>query len=109
MQLTQIDIPNYIKDLGTRARAASRLMSKASTTAKNIALLATAKAIRSKAASIKDANAKDVAHAKANNLDAAFIDRLMVSDQTISTMAEGLEQIASLCPVGFKLGRCAYP
>jgi glutamate-5-semialdehyde dehydrogenase len=101
MQLTQIDIPAYIKDLGTRARAASRLMSKASTTAKNTALLATAKAIRANAQAIKDANAKDVGHAKSNNLDAAFIDRLIVSDKTIATMAEGLEQIATLAdPIG---------
>jgi glutamate-5-semialdehyde dehydrogenase len=101
MQLTQIDIPAYIKDLGTRARAASRSMSKASTTAKNTALIATAKAIRANALAIKEANAKDVAHAKSNNLDAAFIDRLIVSDKTIATMAEGLEQIATLAdPIG---------
>ena len=101
MQLTKIDIPAYIKDLGTRARAASRLMSKASTTAKNTALIATAIAIRANALAIKAANAKDVAHAKLNNLDAAFIDRLIVSDKTIATMAEGLEQIATLAdPIG---------
>jgi glutamate-5-semialdehyde dehydrogenase len=101
MQLTQTDIPAYIKDLGTRARAASRLMSKASTNAKNTALLATAKAIRSNASAIKEANSKDVTHARANNLDAAFIDRLIVSDKTIAAMAEGLEQIATLAdPIG---------
>jgi glutamate-5-semialdehyde dehydrogenase len=101
MQLTQLDIPAYIKDLGTRARAASRLMSKASTEAKNQALLTTAKAIRANATAIKQANAKDVAHAKSNNLDAAFIDRLIVSDRTIEVMAEGLEQIATLAdPIG---------
>jgi glutamate-5-semialdehyde dehydrogenase len=101
MQLNQIDIPAYIKDVGTRARAASRLMSKATTKAKNIALLATAKAIHENADLIKAANAKDVAHAKANNLDAAFIDRLIVSDKTIEAMAEGLEQITSLAdPIG---------
>jgi glutamate-5-semialdehyde dehydrogenase len=101
MHLTQIDIPAYIKDLGTRARVASRLMSKAPTDAKNAALLATAKAIRTNALLIKEANAKDVAHAKSNNLDAAFIDRLIVSDQTIASMAEGLEQIATLAdPIG---------
>jgi glutamate-5-semialdehyde dehydrogenase len=101
MQQNQIDIPAYIKDLGSRARVASRLMSKASTDAKNLALLATAKAIRDNAAVIKEANAKDVAHAQLNSLDAAFIDRLIVSDKTIASMAEGLEQIATLAdPIG---------
>jgi glutamate-5-semialdehyde dehydrogenase len=101
MQVTKPDIPAYIKDLGIRARAASRAMSKASTQAKNHALLATAQAIRSNAALILEANAKDIAHAKANNLDAAFIDRLIVSDKTIASMTQGLEQIAKLeDPIG---------
>jgi glutamate-5-semialdehyde dehydrogenase len=101
MQLSAIDITSYIKDIGLRARLASRLMSKASTNSKNNALLATAKAIRANANAIKVANAKDVAHAKSNSLDAAFIDRLIVSDSTIESMAEGLEQIAKLAdPIG---------
>jgi glutamate-5-semialdehyde dehydrogenase len=101
MPPNQIDIPAYINDLGSRARAASRLMSTASTNAKNLALLATAKAIRANFAAIKEANAKDVAHAQSISLDAAFIDRLIVSDKTIASMAEGLEQIATLAdPIG---------
>jgi glutamate-5-semialdehyde dehydrogenase len=101
MLVTKPDIPAYIKDLGIRARAASRAMSKASTQAKNQALLGTAQAIRDNTAVILEANAKDVAHAKANNLDAAFIDRLVVSDKTIASMAQGLEQIAGLeDPIG---------
>jgi glutamate-5-semialdehyde dehydrogenase len=101
MQVTKPDIPAYIKDLGIRARAASRAMSKASTQAKNHALLAIAQAIRSNAALILEANAKDITHAKANNLDAAFIDRLIVSDKTIASMTQGLEQIAKLeDPIG---------
>jgi glutamate-5-semialdehyde dehydrogenase len=95
------DIKAYIKDVGSRARIASREMSKASTNQKNAALLATASAIRSSAAAIKKANAKDVAQASLNKLDAAFVDRLIVTDSSIASMAEGLEQIATLVdPIG---------
>jgi glutamate-5-semialdehyde dehydrogenase len=98
---TAIDIAAYIKDVGLRARIASRAMSKASTSTKNAALLATAAAIRASAPVIKAANAKDIAHATANKLDSAFIDRLGVDDKTIAAMAEGLEQIATLAdPIG---------
>jgi glutamate-5-semialdehyde dehydrogenase len=98
---TIIDIKAYIKDVGSRARIASREMSKASTGQKNAALLATASAVRSSAAAIKTANAKDVAQASLNKLDAAFVDRLIVTDSSIASMAEGLEQIATLVdPIG---------
>jgi glutamate-5-semialdehyde dehydrogenase len=121
MQLQPPDIAAYIKDLGLRARIASRAMSKASTAAKNEALLATAKAVRSHSALILQANAKDVAHAMANHLDQAFIDRLIVSEKTIASMAQGLEQIATLndpvgeisglkyMPTGIQVGQMRVP
>jgi glutamate-5-semialdehyde dehydrogenase len=121
MQLQPPDIAAYIKDLGLRARVASRAMSKASTAAKNNALLATANAVRSNAALILQANAKDVAHAKANKLDQAFVDRLIVSEKTIASMAQGLEQIATLndpvgeisglkfMPTGIQVGQMRVP
>jgi len=41
-------------------------------------------------------NAKDVAAAKSNGLDAASVDRLTLTDKTVRGMAEGLQQIAQL-------------
>ncbi len=101
-----LDIAAYIKNVGSRARAASREIGKANTSAKNQALLATARAIREQASAIKSANAKDVeqanaAQAQSGDIDTAFIDRLVVSDATIASMIEGLEQIAQLAdPIG---------
>ena len=44
---------------------------------------------------------KDLEQARANGLTAAMIDRLTLSEKAITTMAEGLEQIASLPdPIG---------
>lgn len=96
-----MDIDQYMKQLGQRARAASRGMAKADTAAKNKALLQIAAAIRRDAAGLRIANEKDLAQARANGLDPAMLDRLTLSQKAIDTMAEGLEQIAALPdPIG---------
>ncbi|MCU6434682.1 glutamate-5-semialdehyde dehydrogenase [Undibacterium sp. Jales W-56] len=96
-----MDIKDYMKDLGIRARKASRAMAKANTAAKNQALSLIAAAIRREAATLRAANELDLAAARANGMDAAMLDRLTLSDQAIATMADGLEQIVSLSdPIG---------
>ena len=96
-----MDINQYMKQLGERARVASRAMAKADTAAKNNALLQIAAAIRRDAAALRAANEQDLAQARANGLDAAMLDRLTLSQKAIDTMAEGLEQIAALPdPIG---------
>ncbi|KVG85058.1 gamma-glutamyl-phosphate reductase [Burkholderia ubonensis] len=96
-----MDIDQYMTDLGRRARQASRAMARASTAAKNAALDAVARAIERDAQALKDANARDVARARDKGHDAAFIDRLTLSDKALKTMVEGLRQVASLAdPIG---------
>ena len=90
------DIKQYMKSVGQQARAASRLMAQADTAVKNRALLAIAEAILNCSAMLIAANAKDVAAAKANGMDAASIDRLTLTEKTVRGMAEGLQQIATL-------------
>ena len=90
-----------VADLGRRARAASRLMARASTAAKNAALLALADAIRAQAAALRAANALDLDAARAAGLDAAFVDRLALSDKVVEQMAASCEQVAALPdPIG---------
>ena len=99
--MDKLNVRDYMTGVGRAARAASRQMAKASTAAKNTALLAMAKAIRESQARLLAANAEDVAEAKANGLDAAMVDRLMLTAKGIETMAQGLEQVAQLAdPVG---------
>jgi glutamate-5-semialdehyde dehydrogenase len=96
-----MDIKEYMQNLGRRARAASRQMAKADTNAKNRALLAIAAAIRRDEAKLLAANGEDLAAARAAGLEPAMVDRLTLSPKTVATMAEGLEQIASLPdPIG---------
>ncbi|KMZ13701.1 Gamma-glutamyl phosphate reductase [Candidatus Burkholderia humilis] len=96
-----MNIDQYMTDLGRRARAASRVMARASTAAKNAALFAVAEAIEHEREALKAANAKDLARAREKGHDAAFIDRLTLSDKALNTMVEGLRQVASQAdPIG---------
>ncbi|MDP2793560.1 MAG: glutamate-5-semialdehyde dehydrogenase [Sulfurisoma sp.] len=96
-----MDIKHYMENVGRAARAASREMARASTAAKNAALLAMAQSIRDGREALLAANAEDVAEAKANGLDAAMIDRLTLTAKGVEAMAQGLEQVAALPdPVG---------
>lgn len=96
-----MDIQQYMTDIGRAARKASRAMAKADTAAKNRALQLIAAGIRRDAALLTAANQKDLDAARANGLAAAMVDRLTLSEKAIATMAEGLEQIASLPdPIG---------
>ena len=96
-----MDVHTYMQGVGRQARAASRLIAKATTAAKNTALTVTAQAIERASPVLLDANARDVAEARHKKLDDAAIDRLILTPKTIAAMADGLVQIAKLPdPVG---------
>ncbi|NMG49870.1 glutamate-5-semialdehyde dehydrogenase [Azoarcus communis] len=96
-----MDINTYMLTLGKQARAASRQLAAASTEAKNTALLAMASEIRQRAASLLEANARDLNAAREAGLDAAMIDRLTLTAKGVEAIATGLEQVAALPdPVG---------
>ncbi len=96
-----MDVRTYMQQVGRQAREASRAMARASTGAKNAALLAMAGAIRARRGELLAANAADVGEARANGLDAALIDRLTLTGKGVEDMAQGLEQVAALPdPVG---------
>jgi len=95
------DIKTYMQSVGVEARKASRDMAKAETNTKNLALTVIAKAILREQKSLLEANQKDLAAAKAKGMEAAMLDRLTLTEKSIATMAEGLQQIASLPdPIG---------
>jgi len=98
---TFADVPAYMRGVGEAARAAARVLARADTAAKDRALAAMAEAIRRDAAKLLEANAADVAAARAAGQDAAFVDRLTLSPAGIEAMAKGLEEIVALPdPVG---------
>ncbi len=99
-----------ILEIGQNARRAARELALASTTQKNRALTAMAARIRKSSAEIIAANQTDLSAAKAKNLKAAFVDRLMLNEARIEAMAKGLEEVAQLNdPVGRVLEKWVRP
>jgi glutamate-5-semialdehyde dehydrogenase len=87
--------------LGQSARQAARRLAGVTTADKNRALFAIAEALLASTPALLAANAVDLANARARGLDAAMIDRLMLSPEGIAHMAEGVRQVANLPdPVG---------
>lgn len=92
---------DYMLQLGRQAREASRAIARASTACKNAALLAIAGALDARRAALLTANAVDLSAGREKGLDAAFLDRLELTDARIDAMLDGLRQVAALDdPVG---------
>jgi glutamate-5-semialdehyde dehydrogenase len=98
---TEDSIAVMMEELGRKARVAARVLSSATSVAKNTALTVAAKSIRENAETIKSANAKDMDAARQKGLAASMLDRLELSDARVGAMAQGLDDIAALKdPVG---------
>src|SRR5205085_45669 len=99
-----------MRALGVAARAASRDLARASSEAKNRALAAMANQVRSRETQILAANAGDVAQARSDGCDAAFVDRLTLTPALVEQMARGIEEVAALPdPVGAVSDRRKQP
>ncbi|MCS0495200.1 glutamate-5-semialdehyde dehydrogenase [Ancylobacter sp. MQZ15Z-1] len=87
--------------IGSRARAAARILANTPAAAKEAGLKAAAGAIRAEAGEILDANAQDVAAARASGMGASMLDRLTLTPERLEAAARGVEEIAELPdPVG---------
>jgi glutamate-5-semialdehyde dehydrogenase len=115
------DVAAYMRDVGVRARAASRAMSRVDSGLKDAALTAIASAIEAASEELQAANAKDLEAGRQHGLDAALLDRLELNAARIAAMAEGLREIALLPdpvgsisdmnyrPSGIQVGRMRVP
>ena len=94
-------VQETIHEMAVRARAASAELARMTTSAKNEALLAIAKALEENADEIRGANAADVARAKESGLAPAMVDRLTLTPARFDAMVAGVRHVASLPdPVG---------
>ena len=92
---------SVLTEMGKQAKEAAVVLAVLPTPKKNQALRHAADALLEAQAEILDANAKDVAAAKAAGIKGAFIDRLTLNEKRVWEMAEGLRQVAALeDPVG---------
>ncbi|EJO15710.1 Gamma-glutamyl phosphate reductase [Streptococcus salivarius K12] len=91
----------YIDTLGQQAKVAGRQIAKLSTAAKNDLLNQVAKALVAESAYIITENAKDMANAKENGISEIMQDRLLLTEDRIAGIAEGVRQVADFQdPIG---------
>lgn len=92
---------NQLDQLGKRSKQAAQEMAKAATLSKNEALSTAADAILALSDEILEANALDVERAGAAGAVRTSLDRLMLNENRIASMAGGLREVAKLPdPVG---------
>jgi glutamate-5-semialdehyde dehydrogenase len=89
------------RELGTRAREASRVLGAAPTKQKDQALEAIAEALAAERAEILAANAADLEDGRKTGLTAALLDRLALDPGRVDAMAEAVLAVRALTdPVG---------
>ena len=105
-----MDYCEELREKGAKAKQAARRLAVLPTTVKNRALLHMADAIEKRRDDILEANATDVEQARQKKLSGALIDRLLLTEARIRSMAEGLRQVADLTdPIGETLGGTLRP
>jgi glutamate-5-semialdehyde dehydrogenase len=119
--MAELNVKEYMAEVGRKARVASRIIAAAPTALKNRALLAIANELDKSRITLVSENQKDLAAGRANGLDAAMLDRLAVKPAAIDSMIEGLRQVAALpdpCgeitgmsyrPSGIQVGKMRVP
>ena len=115
------DVDAYMRDVGRRARVASRALARAGTREKNHALESAAQAILDSREALQAANRDDLEGARERGIASALLDRLELTPARVAAMAEGLREIAVLPdpvgevselryrPSGIQVGRMRVP
>ena len=110
LHVTTDDLEATMLELGRRARAAAATLAFADPALKVKALHAAADAIDDRRDDIMSANALDMRAAEGRGISKAFLDRLLLTDNRIDAMIEGLRTIADLPdPVGRVLAEWMRP
>jgi len=90
-----------LQEIGKKAKNAEPFLRNMRTSAKNEAIASIAEKLLVRSDEILEANNKDIKTAKANNMNPGLIDRLLLTKERISGMAEGLRQLIALDdPIG---------
>ena len=80
--------------IGAAAKAAARELAYATAERKHAALIAAADAVVARRDDIAEANARDMEFGRSKGLSAAMLDRLLLTEERILAMADGLRVVA---------------
>ena len=89
------DIHSLVVDIAKKAREASGRLAVASSQQKKDALIFSADSIRKNTANILEQNKKDLDFGASKSLSNALMDRLLLNEERIGSMIDGLEAIAN--------------
>ncbi|KGM96135.1 gamma-glutamyl phosphate reductase [Clostridium novyi A str. 4552] len=96
-----MNIESYVIETASLAKSAARKMAIMSTVTKNNALNAMADALIENTKAIIEANNKDMENGREKGLTESLLDRLLLDEGRIKSMAQGLRDVASLeDPIG---------
>src|SRR5690606_13154318 len=101
MTATDVDIEQAVLEACSRAKVASRALATATRATKDAALEAMADARVANAATLVEANAKDVQRGRENDMKPGLLDRLTLTPERIGAIADALRYVATLPdPIG---------
>ena len=90
-----------LHQIGENAKNAEVILRNLESEKKNQALLLAADTLTEQAGFLLEENDKDIRQAKENGMPEGLVDRLLLTEERIRAMAEGLRQIAGLeDPIG---------
>ena len=89
------DVHSLVVDIGKKAREASGRLAVASSQQKKDALIFSADSIRKNTPNILEQNKKDLDFGASKSLSNALMDRLLLNEERIGSMIDGLEAIAN--------------
>lgn len=99
--MTGVSIGEAVRESARRARVAGQDLALATRATKDAALHAMADALEARTDSVVAANAEDIERAEDNDTPPNIIDRLRLTPERITAMADGLREVAGLAdPVG---------
>jgi glutamate-5-semialdehyde dehydrogenase len=99
-----------INELGRQARAAGRVLAGLTGQTKRELLLAMADEVQQHVSPILSANADDMEQARSEGVSGALLDRLLLTEDRVRAMADGLRSVARLPdPVGMITGGWTLP
>nr|WP_320113984.1 glutamate-5-semialdehyde dehydrogenase [uncultured Desulfuromonas sp.] len=105
-----MNVAEQMKHLALEAKQAATTMAELSSAVKNELLCRMADALEAQTAQLQQENEKDLQAARDNGLSSAMIDRLVLNDDRVKSMADGLREVAALPdPVGEVTGMWRRP
>jgi glutamate-5-semialdehyde dehydrogenase len=108
--MSELNIPQLMQDIGARAKAASAELAYVSAERKYAALIGASETIVARIGDIIAANVKDLDYGIEKGLSPAMMDRLMLDEERIISMANGLRAVAEQNdPVGSVIAEWTQP